>query len=269
MKPELFIPLGSGGIEVQSYVLFAALGAAAGGSTAFLLLKRRGLSVADALSLLLTMALSFLIGARLLNVLVNPAAYSGAQSVFAFRLAGLSFYGGVLGALTALMIWVRVKNRDPWVLLDALVLPAALAFALARVGCYLNGCCSGIPTDSFLGVAFPSGEDPPSLSRVLSLLGKKRQVITRHATQGYEAALALLGLIPVYWHRIRKTPPAGITFLLYGIWFSAMRLMILPLRSLPYSQWIQERFYPSFYLALIGVGILLVRWRFTRTKMEG
>lgn len=269
MLPEFYFPLGDGGILVKAYALFAALGAAVGLGIAFPLLRRRGLSALEAAGLLCFMAVSFLAGARLFNVLVNWAAYEELRTVFSLRLTGLSFYGGLLGALTALILWVRVHRRSPWALLDAFIIPAAAAFVLARMGCFLNGCCSGVPTESLWGVVFPaSGGENSAASALLSFLGKKKQPVPRHPTQLYEASLALLGLIAVYWHRLRKQPPAGVSFLAYGSFFSAMRLLILPLRSLPYTQLMQSVLYPLFYLALIGVGCYLIHRRYDCNKCD-
>jgi len=108
------------------------------------------------LSMLLLMACSFLIGARLFNAAVNPSAYGGQLHIYSLQLTGLSLYGGVLGALLTFIIWTAVRRMSPLPILDALVLPSALAFALARVGCFLNGCCAGKATNSFMGVVFPS-----------------------------------------------------------------------------------------------------------------
>lgn len=187
MLPELYFPLGDGGILVKAYALFAALGAAVGLGIAFPLLRRRGLSALEAAGLLCFMAVSFLAGARLFNVLVNWAAYEELRTVFSLRLTGLSFYGGLLGALTALILWVRVHRRSPWALLDAFIIPAAAAFVLARMGCFLNGCCSGVPTESLWGVVFPASAEraaPPapcfhSWGRKSSLCPATRHNFTR------------------------------------------------------------------------------------------
>jgi phosphatidylglycerol:prolipoprotein diacylglycerol transferase len=165
-------------------------------------------------------------------------------------------YGGVLGALTSFLIWVRLHRRSPLPLLDALVFPSAAAFAIARAGCFLNGCCGGKATHSFWGVVFPLRDSEKKFTGILALLGKTSVAV--YPTQLFEMSLALIGLVPVMWLYLRKKPRAGTVFLLYGIWFTAMRWAILPLRNLPYPEFVTAIWLPVLYGGLIAAGLLLL-----------
>lgn len=257
MHPQLVFDLFGMSFTVKSYALFSISGALIGIATALPLLKREGLSIRRALLLSLALAAVFLIGARLFNYAINAAAYGGSLHIYTIRLAGLSVYGGILSALCALLLYARLARAPAWRLLDALVLPAGLAFALARVGCYLNGCCGGVATNSHWGVAFPmpAGE-LELLSGLFSLIGHGNPQIYFFPTQLFELSLALLGLIPILWLYLRQRLPHGAAFLFYGIWFSVMRLAMLPLRSLPYATAIVHIFYPIFYVLLITAGLV-------------
>ena len=258
MHPEIILRLGRAEFILQSYFLFTVLGAAVGITIAMIMLKRAGLSSACSLPLLICMALCFFIGARLLNRLVNPEAYGGTLHLYTLRLTGFSVYGGLAGALAALLLFAKLRRIKLWPLLDAMVLPAGIAFGIARVGCYLNGCCFGIPTDSCLGVVFPASDTAQSIiSGVLSILGETELAV--YPTQLFEMALALLGLVPALIIYFRGKSPPGTAFLLYSIWFAAMRWSILPLRSLSYPDVITKLIYPLFYAGtiLIGIGFLL------------
>ena len=257
MQPKLVFDLFGIAFTVKSYVLFSLLGALAGIAAALPLLKREELPLRHALLLLPAMAAVFLVGARLLNYAINPAAYGGALHVYTLRLAGLSVYGGILSALCVVLLYSRLVRASAWRFLDAFVLPAGLAFALARVGCYLNGCCAGVATNSRWGVAFPmSAGETELLSSLFALIGNSNPKVYVFPTQLFELSLALLGLIPVLWLYFRQRLPHGAAFLLYGIWFSVMRLAILPLRSLPYPTMISHIFYPVFYVLLIIIGLV-------------
>jgi phosphatidylglycerol:prolipoprotein diacylglycerol transferase len=258
MQPELLFHLFGTTVQIQAYNLFAILGALTGAAAAFPLLKREGLPVWRALGLLAGMAAAFLIGARLFNYLINPAAYGGPLRIYTLRLAGLSLYGGIAGSLAVLLSWARVTRTAAWPLLDALVLPGGLAFALARVGCYLNGCCVGKVANSRWGVDFPLPENGQELfGGFFSWLGQSGTTVNLYPTQLYELSLALLGLIPVLWLYFRRRLPSGAAFLLYGTWFSALRLAVLPLRSLTYARIVVNLFYPLFYIGLILGGLFL------------
>lgn len=239
------------GRELLSYNVFAVLGALAGAALAWRPLRRCGFSRAGAGGLLAGMCAAFLIGARLWNVAVAPETFDDALPWYAPRLAGLSLYGGILGAFIVLAAVCR-KRKLP-AALDALVLPSGVAFCLSRVGCFLNGCCGGIRTALPWGVVFP--KPIPKVDLGVFKLSFEKPV---HPTQLYELALAVAGLPLAVWLAKKLRLPEGGRFLLYGIWFCAMRLAILPLRALHYRTGVAELGYPVLYGGLILLGIWLV-----------
>lgn len=262
MYPELTIHLFGTTITLLSYSAMSFLGAALGVLLALPALKKAGLRSGEKAVLLAAMAVFFLIGARLLNYIINSDAYGTGLSLTSLRFVGFSLYGGVLGALAAVLAWGIFRKKSVWPLLDALFLPAAAAFVMARIGCFLNGCCAGKATNSFLGVVFPvnqKGQD--LLSSIFTVFPVKEVAV--YPTQLFEAVLALAGLIPALLVNRKRKFSAGTSFLVYGIWFTAMRLAILPLRSLAYSKSVIEIFYPLFYGFLILFGVFLL-WRINR-----
>jgi len=251
MHPDITIPLI--GMETKSYTLFTVLGAIVFAAVALPLLKRAGVKPLRALALIIAMAVAFLVGARLWNFAVNPGAYGGALKWYSLRLAGFSLYGGLLGSAITLLIWARLNQTTYLPILDAMVIPTALAFSLARVGCFLNGCCYGVPTHSALGIDFPVKSGAQEMLNSLLPIGGFTLPTIRYPTQLFELALALLGLIPALL--IGRKLKSGSAFLLYGAWFSAARLAILPLRSLPYTGLVKSVVYPALYIALAALGV--------------
>lgn len=74
----------------------------------------------------------------------------------------ITFLGGLVGGLVAFLLLVKfskppIKEKMPEIL-NTVIVGVVLAHAFGRIGCTMAGCCYGIPTDSFLGVSFPSGE---------------------------------------------------------------------------------------------------------------
>ena len=232
-----------------SYDVFAILGAAAGACLSWRPLRRAGFSRWGCALLLAAMCLGFLVGARLWNVAVAPGNFGGSLRWDSLRLAGLSLYGGIFGLALVLIAAFAVKKRPILPALDTLVLPTAAAFCLSRVGCFLNGCCAGIKTDLPWGVTFPGDAQVTFLGFTF---GAPESV---HPTQLYELALAAAGVPLAHWLAKRLRLPPGGRFLLYGVWTSAMRLAVLPLRSLHYRAGVAETLYPILYGALIAAGI--------------
>ena len=69
-------------------------------------------------------------------------------------LGGFVFYGGVIGAGTALLLF---RNRLEHTVLhytDVLATVLPLGQAIGRIGCYLNGCCYGIEYEGLFAVNY-------------------------------------------------------------------------------------------------------------------
>lgn len=252
------------GHEAHSYVLMTLLAALAGAALVWPALGRAGWSRRERMVTLLSMALAFLVGARLWNVAATPSSYGPDRPWYILRLTGLSLYGGILGAFLALLGAVRLTKRDLWMALDAFTVPSAAAFCIARVGCFLNGCCRGIETHLPWGVTFYS-----ILGEVdLGPLGVVNFNPPAHPTQLYELFGAAIGIPLTLWAVKRFHLPAGGRFLCYGVWFSAMRLAVLPLRALRYPVWVKWGVYPVLYLALIVTGAVLLARRSPRGETK-
>ncbi len=77
-----------------------------------------------------------------------------------FGIAGLNLYGGVLLALAAVWIYLRIKKL-PWLaVFDMLAPVVGLGIGLGRIGCFLNGCCFGTPSNLPWAITFPEGSIP-------------------------------------------------------------------------------------------------------------
>jgi phosphatidylglycerol---prolipoprotein diacylglyceryl transferase len=143
------------------------------------------------------------------------------------------------------------------------VLPAAVAFSLARVGCFLSGCCGGKMTRSWLGMRFPPRPSAQALPFTsLPVFGSIDLPV--YPTQLFELALALLGLVPALWLYFRRKVPAGVPFLVYGILFTAMRWAVLYFRYLPYPEYVVGIIYPFLYAILIACGMILLIFKLRR-----
>lgn len=87
-----------------------------------------------------------LVGARLLYVTLNVDYYfANPIEVFYLSRGGLVWYGGFFAGLAASIFYIWKKGLPLWPILDLIVPYLALAQAVGRIGCYLNGCCFGIP----------------------------------------------------------------------------------------------------------------------------
>ncbi|MBN2180745.1 MAG: prolipoprotein diacylglyceryl transferase [Sedimentisphaerales bacterium] len=75
--------------------------------------------------------------------------------VFKVWHGGLELLGGVIAAVTIILIYMIYHKLDIRRHLDILAIGLMLALVFGRIGCFLNGCCFGKPTDLPCAVRFP------------------------------------------------------------------------------------------------------------------
>lgn len=119
---------------------------------------------------------------------INP--FQGDQ----FGISGLNLYGGVILAVLAMLVYVQLKKL-PLLAVGDLFSPAlGLGIGIGRIGCFLNGCCFGTPTDLPWGVTYPEGSIPAYYFG--------HQAI--HPSQLYTAGYGWLLFFALFWLLKRK-----------------------------------------------------------------
>lgn len=207
MYPTLFT-IGSIRIDTYSVVWFIAL------SLAILWSIRRlelyGLDEDESRRIMAVAFLCMLFGARSPEYFAHWKDYLNNPKLFLdLNRGGLHEFGAVAGAfLSALVMCLFSKKISFLKLCDVAVIPAFLAIAVGRWGCFLNGCCVGLVSKSAYAVHFPN--DGAGVFRhpvqiyyslisaviVLILLWAERKTISiQKKSQRYYSVIAPLGLI--------------------------------------------------------------------------
>ena len=123
--------------------------------------------------------------------------------------AGLTAWGGVLGAALGIWIYSRVSKIQFGYLADLIAPGIILAQAVGRIGCTINGCCYGSPTSLPWGVVYTH---PNSVGPI---------GIAVHPTQVYEIIFNLLAFGLLFTLRGRLKPDGSLFFIylsLYSLW---------------------------------------------------
>jgi phosphatidylglycerol:prolipoprotein diacylglycerol transferase len=98
------------------------------------------------------------VGARTFFVIHHIDRFRGdVLSVFAIWRGGLEFLGGVAPAVGFLLFYLRFRRLPMRRYLDILAIGLMMGLAFGRLGCFLNGCCYGQPTELPWAVRFPYG----------------------------------------------------------------------------------------------------------------
>ncbi len=162
-----------------------------------------------------------LIGARLFYVIQYRDAFHDPLDAFKFWNGGIVYYGGVIGGVTAFLLYRRFNPFPIRPYLDALAPSVMIGTVFGRLGCFLNGCCFGDVCHSALGVRFPSPTDPWASQVRNGLIPPSATFsLPVHPTQLYSSfdALVLLLLLTAFFPlRRRDGEVAGLLMIVYPI----------------------------------------------------
>ncbi len=236
MYPTLFT---IGPLTVHSFGLCVALGFLAA-LHAMTRLARRGfvpgLPEEGVSQLVLCAMAGGAAGARFAYVCEHwSAEYAGRPffEVFRFDKGGLMFYGGLFGAIAAIVLFSRAKKVGLVRLLDLCAAALPLGHAFGRVGCFLNGCCFGRVCDSAISVTYPAHTAVWWEQVGAGLIGRAApESLPVLPSQLIEAAANLVLFAALYaW--ARKKPADGLVSGAYLVAYAAIRLFTETLRSDP------------------------------------
>lgn len=228
MYPTLFR---IGPISIHSYGLMMATG--------FLLalvvwrrLPAKNISADRLNSLLVWLLVPGIIGARLFYVVEHWRDFLAAPwAVIRMDQGGLVFYGGALGACAGLLVFARRHRQSVIELMDLVAVALPLGHALGRIGCWLNGCCHGRPSESPWSISFPYGSH--AWSRQVAL-GQISQAAIRSQpvlpVQLFEAAGNLL----IFFLLFRLYPARrfrGMVCGAYLVLYPLLRFFLEPMRG--------------------------------------
>jgi len=141
--------------------------------------------------------LGIILGGRIGYVLFYdlPRYTAHPLEVFALWQGGMSFHGGFLGTVLAMVLFSRVRRIPTWSLIDVIAPSVTFGLFLGRLANFVNGELFGRVTDVPWAIIFPAGGPEP-----------------RHPSQLYEAGLegvALFIVLRILTHRYHKLQTPG------------------------------------------------------------
>lgn len=242
------------------YPLLAMVGIFVAGSFACHQTSRRKLDDNDMIVLLLVAAIGVLVGSHLLYALTQPSlTWQALQMLFALEFTqdtlthlmaafgGSVFYGGLLGGLAAGGIYAKKRNLSP-VFRDIVAVSIPLFHMFGRIGCFLGGCCYGIPCP----VGFTYTQNPIPMANG----------VRRFPVQLVEAAFCL-GLF--LWLYVQLRAGKKGLFSRYLFVYSLGRFLLEFLRGDSYRGFLW-RFSTSQWISLLLFLAVSVFWIIQRIK---
>lgn len=161
-----------GPFTVYSYGLMLALAFLVCMTLASAAAKKQGIHPDSMVNLTFLVFIAGILGARLFYVVENWSFYlAEPREIVLVQHGGLSWFGGLFAGIITGGIFLKKNKMPVYPTLDLLVPYVALGQAIGRIGCLLNGCCFGRPSQS--GIYFPAQEAtlvPAQLYSSLALL---------------------------------------------------------------------------------------------------
>lgn len=204
--------------------------------------------------LLLYAALGIVVGGRLVYVLFYnlPKYMNAPMEVFSLQDGGMSFHGGFLGCVLA-MIYVAYRHQaNIWSLFDVIAAGAPIGIGLVRLTNFINQELWGSPTTMPWGVVFPNVDGQ-----------------VRHPSQVYEALLegfVLFIILRILTHWLFKLRQPGFVAGAFVAWYGVARIFVeffrLPDQQVGYlaGGWLTMGM--SLSLPMVVVGL----WAMVRAK---
>lgn len=164
-------------------------------------------------------ALGIIVGARLGYCLFygNGTYFAHPLEIFALSEGGMSFHGGVMGAVIAGYIATKAMHLSFITMADLVAIVAPVGLFFGRIANFINGELWGKVTNLPWGVVFATGGSLP-----------------RHPSQLYEALLEGVVLFVVLFALSHKVPArpkgtfVGMFLLLYGVFRILVEFVRVP-----------------------------------------
>lgn len=155
--------------------------------------------------------LGVIIGGRLGHVLFYEFSYYSQHplQIMAIWQGGMSFHGGFLGVLIA-MILLAHKHKLPWLAVTDFIVPLVpLGLGAGRIGNFINAELWGRPTDVPWGMVFPYVDNVP-----------------RHPSQLYQFALEGIVLFLLVWIYSAKPRATGAVTGMFMVGYGVFRTLV-------------------------------------------
>ena len=144
----------------------------------------------------------------------------------------MSFHGGFLGVILAMLWFARRCKRHWFAVTDFLAPLVPLGLGAGRIGNFINGELWGRATNVSWAMIFPSAGDGQP----------------RHPSQLYEAGLEGVLLFAIVWGFSRKPRPIGAVSAVFLISYGALRFLVEFTRE------------PDAFLGLLAMGWSMGQW---------
>ena len=257
-----------GDFQIPAYGVMAVIGYLVGIYVMNKEAERNGIKPLLIQSLSMWIIVGMLIGARIWYVWENWELFSSdILSIFKLWEGGMVFYGGFIGGFIGGILFIKIAKLPLAKVMDIAAPGVAIAIAIGRIGCFLNGCCYGKITDSRIGVCFPARWNPPAYWEHL-----QQGLIPQGASHSLPviptqliSTLNLLIIFGILWRIRKKGFFNGFLFTLFIGLYGLQRFIVDFLRH--YSQnalilkYLTLSQITSIFLMITSITVIIIGYR--------
>ncbi len=195
----------------------------------------------------LTVLVAAIIGGRLGYVFFYDFTFylSNLRNIFFLWEGGMSFHGGLIGAILGSLFIAKKNELDFFDITDIIALYAPIGLFFGRVGNFINSELYGVQTSGTWGVIFPAVDNYP-----------------RHPSMLYEAFLEGIVLYIILMSINNKKVKSGIIsgyfLLLYGSFRFIVEFVRLPDAHIGYIYYDWVTMGQLLTVPMLGFGLILI-----------
>jgi phosphatidylglycerol---prolipoprotein diacylglyceryl transferase len=192
-------------------------------------------------------------GARLFYVFDHVDRFrDNPIEIFALSEGGLAVYGAVIGGFVTVAILCAVYRYPFLKIIDAIAPGLAIAQAVGRIGCAINGDAWGAPTDSPFAFIYTHPD---------ALLPDRLHGVPTHPYPIYDMAMNL-AIVAIIWPLRKKRLPNGMIFAIFSALYAATRFVISNVREERIWFWgLQEAQVVAIVMFVVSLAALAWFWR--------
>lgn len=212
------------GKTISTYSIASLVGILLAGIYAAIMAKKRGLDDVEMIITLLFSAIGVLIGGHLLYGITNiqtiiqlirdPSPIGSVKDFFQYLFyifGGQVYYGGLIGGLIVGYLYLKRKKLPVGEYSDICAAMIPLFHGFGRIGCFLGGCCYGVP--SAFGFIYHNNPLPEANG------------IRRFPIQLLESALNFI-LFLMFHRLLKKDKYKGLLLYIYLCTYAVMRFVL-------------------------------------------
>ncbi len=195
-----FTEISLGPITIQAWGLMVALGFLAGLLISIIEAKRKNIKADEIYNIAIVIFLGAFIGSRIFYIILFWEEFSyNLVDVIKIWEGGFVFYGGVIGAVLAGYVYIKIRKLNFWTITDTLTPGLALGIFIGRIGCSLINDHPGAATDLPWGILWPDGIVRHPVAEYLSLNGLIAFIIIWIIRKRIKIKGALFNIFIVYY----------------------------------------------------------------------